>query len=59
MNWMIVEAALNLVAIGMESSAVVAKVKALEAEGKSPEDVAKSLRQMEVDARAELRKALE
>jgi hypothetical protein len=59
MNWMIVEAALNLVAIGMESSAVVAKVKALEAEGKTPEDVAKSLRQQEVDARAALRKALE
>jgi len=52
--WRLVDMALNAVAVGLERQAVIERVKALETEGKSPDEIADAIRAMRDEALAKL-----
>ena len=59
MGWKIAEAVLNLAAIGWERDAILAKIKAAQANGMGPGELVKYLRQMRMDALARAEAAIQ
>lgn len=58
MGWKIAEAVLNLAAIGWERDAILAKIKAAQANGMGPGELVKYLRQMRMDSIAQAEAAV-
>ena len=58
MGWKIAEAVLNLAAIGWERDAILAKIKAAQANGMGPGELVKYLRQMRMDSLAQAEAAV-
>jgi hypothetical protein len=52
--WKLVDMALNAVAVGLERQAVIERVKVLETEGKSPDEIADAIKAMRDEALAKL-----